>query len=172
MVVDAPNQPTIKMAPNATQCRRDKKMAHRSEFQLSIDPSIGNTGLVLWCGGRVVKHHTIKTKSKHDLAMRIATLIDGVSIFVGGRNITAIAIEEFQGHRKNGMLNMMKCSAAQGALIAWAYSRTNNVILINKRNESKEVAWNAAFESGLDGIDEHRADAFRLGQLANFHDKG
>jgi len=121
----------------------------------------------------VVKHHTVKTQSRHDLATRIAHLIDAVKIFVGARSLSAIAIEEFQGHRKNGMLNMMKCSAAQGALIAWAWTRSAKVFLINKRTEPKEVAWHAALENGLTGIDDNQADAFRLGQLAGFaNDEG
>jgi len=119
-----------------------------------------------------VKYHTLVTPVRNNLATRIEFLLCGLKAFVGGRTITAVAVEEFQGHRANNMLKMMKCSAAQGALIAVSYELTANVILVNKRNESKAVAMAEARKHLTGKINEHEADAFRLGQIAGFDQAG
>lgn len=143
-------------------------MTSRSNFQLSIDPSIASSGLCLWRRGKVIKWKTIKTPPRLNLVTRVKALLDELQAFIGGRSLSEIVIEEFQGHRKNGMLNMMKCCVAQGALIAASLRLARNVTLINKRNEPKEVAQQCARDFGLPNLKSDEADAFRLGQLAGF----
>ena len=144
----------------------------KKEFYLSLDPGLAHTGLVLWCGGKVVKTHAIETSPRDELPKRVLILLEGVRAFVGGREVKEVAVEGFQGHRKNAMLSMMKCSVAQGALLAVAFQISEKVRLINKGNESKEVAQKAAADLGITGPHlEHKADALRIGQLAGYGEK-
>lgn len=144
----------------------------KKEFYLSIDPGLACTGLVLWSGGKIVKSHSILTSPRDELPKRVQVILDGVRAFVGGREIKEVAVEGFQGHRKNAMLAMMKCSCAQGALLAVAFQISEKVRLVNKGNESKEVAQKAAADLGITGPRlEHVADALRIGQLAGYGKK-
>lgn len=152
----------------------NQKTNSYSKYQLSVDPSINTTGLCLWCDGKVIDHCTVfipESQRKTNLVNRVIMLLRGVQEFLGKRKIKklqSVAIEVFGGQRRNQMLKMMLCSAAQGGLIGCLDRYTSRIIPINKYNESKEFAWNMAINYGLTDFDEHVADAFRLGQLAGF----
>lgn len=148
---------------------------------LSIDPGINSTGLCLWIDGRVQDITTIKAPAatrKMNIVYRACHILDGLCQFMADNQVSQVsvtAIEDFQGHtNKPNMLNMMKCCVIQGALIADATRFSGKVIPVNKRNEPKEVARYAALDFGLTDVDEHAADAFRIGQIAGFdrHEKG
>ena len=160
------------MSPLAGRYRSDMNTKPEVQtVQVSVDPSIVKTGVCIWSQGKVIRVATLRTGKGTDIdrALRLKIMFQNLLAEYCSDNsqVTTVAIEEFMKHRKNPMLDMMRCSMAQGVLVATADEWCDDVRLVSKGTAPKSEAALLAHAANIKGSAD-AIDAFHLGIVAGF----
>jgi len=143
---------------------------------VSIDPSINHVGYVCWLNGHPIKHGTIHSQGDSELEKVVSIKLQLEAVFFSiiedyDEQIDRVVVESFERHtQNNNMLSMMKCSLAQGVILATAHEWCEQIDMISKHQAKKGEAAMLAKSMGCLGS-EHMCDALHLGVLAGLNEK-
>lgn len=115
---------------------------------IAFDPSIRHTGVcvaldgkVIWMGDFGFSERWSDERRLNELARAVNHL--GTNLWkTYGLDISLCIVEQFERHRVNRMLDMMKCSRAAGVIQGVMYIWSGDIRLLSKGTISKQqTAW-------------------------------